>query len=407
MTSNNIPKTTDEIFADALKQRDRVTLPGAQSETAATFQEELDRRNAQRDAAFMTQFQDELKSKPKFEAEALSIADKLGIPRDRVPEDMEVARHMAKVELAKQLAFDKEYPGIRELMTDVKKVRLIHDDLGNLKTTVDTFDWFWRNIESGEVQNEQAWLYAKSAFSELTGAEMDRIREIDEIMSFDASDDGWFDSAARLLGQQVQPISYAAGAGLAAGGITAAVSGPAAPVTGTGVGLKVGAGVFAAHAAITEFGREYNTVLNALVDAGLPHDEAHSRALVAGGAYGIGSAALEVLGVKAVGKPILGGARKFAAKFAGKTLAQKGGGRAFGTAAKEWLSGVSIETGTEGAQEVLSGGMRKVEVWVKGPGSGREAAVRSLKAEGLEVTRIKDCTAIPHNGCRPKKRRRL
>jgi small subunit ribosomal protein S11 len=59
------------------------------------------------------------------------------------------------------------------------------------------------------------------------------------------------------------------------------------------------------------------------------------------------------------------------------------------------------------ALEVLSGGMRKVEVWVKGPGSGREAAVRSLKAEGLEVTRIKDCTAIPHNGCRPKKRRRL
>ncbi len=59
------------------------------------------------------------------------------------------------------------------------------------------------------------------------------------------------------------------------------------------------------------------------------------------------------------------------------------------------------------AQEVLAGGMRKVEVWVKGPGSGREAAVRSLKAEGLEVTRIKDCTAIPHNGCRPKKRRRL
>ena len=59
------------------------------------------------------------------------------------------------------------------------------------------------------------------------------------------------------------------------------------------------------------------------------------------------------------------------------------------------------------AQEVLTSGMRKVEVWVKGPGSGREAAIRSLKAEGLEVSRIKDCSAIPHNGCRPKKRRRL
>ncbi len=59
------------------------------------------------------------------------------------------------------------------------------------------------------------------------------------------------------------------------------------------------------------------------------------------------------------------------------------------------------------AQEVLNAGMKKVEVWVKGPGSGREAAIRSLKAEGLEVSRIKDVTAIPHNGCRPKKRRRL
>ncbi|MFO7652649.1 MAG: 30S ribosomal protein S11 [Candidatus Krumholzibacteriia bacterium] len=59
------------------------------------------------------------------------------------------------------------------------------------------------------------------------------------------------------------------------------------------------------------------------------------------------------------------------------------------------------------AQEVLAGGMRKVEVWIKGPGSGREAAIRSLRAEGLDVSRIKDNTAIPHNGCRPKKRRRL
>ncbi len=58
------------------------------------------------------------------------------------------------------------------------------------------------------------------------------------------------------------------------------------------------------------------------------------------------------------------------------------------------------------AQEVLNGGMRKIEIWVRGPGSGREAAIRTLKAEGLEVTRIKDVTRIPHNGCRPSKRRR-
>ena len=52
-------------------------------------------------------------------------------------------------------------------------------------------------------------------------------------------------------------------------------------------------------------------------------------------------------------------------------------------------------------------GMRKVSVFVKGPGSGRETAIRSLQAAGLEIASIQDCTPIPHNGCRPSKRRRV
>ena len=52
-------------------------------------------------------------------------------------------------------------------------------------------------------------------------------------------------------------------------------------------------------------------------------------------------------------------------------------------------------------------GMKTIEVFVKGPGSGRESAIRSLQAAGLEVTLIKDVTPIPHNGCRPPKRRRV
>ncbi|MCD6308847.1 MAG: 30S ribosomal protein S11 [Candidatus Latescibacteria bacterium] len=59
------------------------------------------------------------------------------------------------------------------------------------------------------------------------------------------------------------------------------------------------------------------------------------------------------------------------------------------------------------AREAISQGLRKVEVYVKGPGVGREAAVRSLQAAGLEITAIKDVTPIPHNGCRPPKRRRV
>lgn len=59
------------------------------------------------------------------------------------------------------------------------------------------------------------------------------------------------------------------------------------------------------------------------------------------------------------------------------------------------------------AKAAMEHGLREVECYVKGPGAGREAAIRSLQAAGLEVSMIKDVTPIPHNGCRPPKRRRV
>ena len=59
------------------------------------------------------------------------------------------------------------------------------------------------------------------------------------------------------------------------------------------------------------------------------------------------------------------------------------------------------------ARKAQEHGMRKVDVFVKGPGSGRETAIRSLQNTGIEVTGIKDVTPVPHNGCRPPKRRRV
>lgn len=59
------------------------------------------------------------------------------------------------------------------------------------------------------------------------------------------------------------------------------------------------------------------------------------------------------------------------------------------------------------AKAAMEHGLRSVDVYVKGPGQGREAAIRALQAAGLEVTLIKDVTPIPHNGCRPPKRRRV
>ncbi len=97
------------------------------------------------------------------------------------------------------------------------------------------------------------------------------------------------------------------------------------------------------------------------------------------------------------------------------TLAD-GNGRAisWGSAGKVGFKGSKKSTpfaaqqaASVAAKDAMDSGLRRIEVWVKGPGSGREAAIRSLSAAGLEITLIKDVTPIPHNGCRPPKRRRV
>jgi small subunit ribosomal protein S11 len=64
-------------------------------------------------------------------------------------------------------------------------------------------------------------------------------------------------------------------------------------------------------------------------------------------------------------------------------------------------------TAESAARKAMEHGLRQIEVYVKGPGSGREAAIRSLQSAGLNITAITDVTPIPHNGCRPPKRRRV
>ena len=60
-----------------------------------------------------------------------------------------------------------------------------------------------------------------------------------------------------------------------------------------------------------------------------------------------------------------------------------------------------------GRRQAMAHGMKEVEIRVKGPGSGRESAIRALQAIGLEISAIKDVTPVPHNGCRPRKKRRV
>lgn len=92
---------------------------------------------------------------------------------------------------------------------------------------------------------------------------------------------------------------------------------------------------------------------------------------------------------------------------AGKTISWGSAGKVGFKGSKKSTPFAAQLAASTAAKEAMDVGLRKIEVWVKGPGSGREAAIRSLSAAGLEITMIKDVTPIPHNGCRPPKRRRV
>jgi small subunit ribosomal protein S11 len=91
----------------------------------------------------------------------------------------------------------------------------------------------------------------------------------------------------------------------------------------------------------------------------------------------------------------------------GNTISWASSGKAGFKGSKKSTPFAAQLAASSAAREAMDLGLRRVEVWVKGPGGGREAAIRSLAAAGLEITLIRDVTPIPHNGCRPPKRRRV
>ena len=91
----------------------------------------------------------------------------------------------------------------------------------------------------------------------------------------------------------------------------------------------------------------------------------------------------------------------------GKVVIWKSGGTSGFKGTKKGTPFAAQIAAEEAAKVAVENGMKKVEVRVKGPGSGREATIRSIQAAGIEVTAIRDVTPIPHNGCRPPKRRRV
>ncbi len=82
-------------------------------------------------------------------------------------------------------------------------------------------------------------------------------------------------------------------------------------------------------------------------------------------------------------------------------------GRAGFKGSRKSTAYAATQVAQRAARDAQSHGLKEVEVWVKGPGSGRESAIRGLQAAGLDISTIKDVTPVPHNGCRPPKRRRV
>ena len=91
----------------------------------------------------------------------------------------------------------------------------------------------------------------------------------------------------------------------------------------------------------------------------------------------------------------------------GNTLSWESSGRVGFKGSRKSTPCAAQRAAEAAAKKAQEHGVKKVEVFVKGPGSGRETAIRSLQAAGLEVGALNDVTAVPHNGCRPKKRRRV
>jgi small subunit ribosomal protein S11 len=91
----------------------------------------------------------------------------------------------------------------------------------------------------------------------------------------------------------------------------------------------------------------------------------------------------------------------------GNTLGWSTAGRVGFKGSRKSTAFAAQQVAQDAARQAMSHGLREIEVRVKGPGSGRESAIRALQAIGLEITTIKDVTPVPHNGCRPRKKRRV
>ena len=158
----------------------------------------------------------------------------------------------------------------------------------------------------------------------------------------------------------------------------------------------------------------------------VPPVEGAEAAKPAGAAAGVAPTAAELLADDLAGKKVVKakGAKNISSGIAhilatfnntlvtitdlhGNLLGWSSAGRVSFKGSRKSTAYAAQQVAQDAARQAMAHGMREIEVRVKGPGSGRESAIRALQAIGLEITIIKDVTPVPHNGCRPRKKRRV
>ncbi len=322
----------------------------------------LERKRQEEDAVFLTA----VRSNPTERAKAAKLAKQLNVPISSAEETVAAEQRTRAADLRKM---HDENPEFGKFLSHLPTVRQLHDDLGNLQLTSRTFDWWRRNYEAGSTINEAGFLKARQALlrsnkADLSWLEKDRLAEIDRIQTMAEMEGGPFDEATKLIGQMVQPALLSLGTGTAAAGV-ASLGGPVS--SGAAFAWGAGAAMFT-HSAIVEFGHEYDAIYQQLIDAGVPADEAHDTALAAGGAYGLGAAAMETIGGTFLAKPIAAAGKRLGGRLLG--LAGPSLKRASGTFVKETLVGGLTETGTEGGQELLAAAAEGIANAYRGTDNG-------------------------------------
>lgn len=358
MTATNLGPGTQESlvpqqFAPAAPIAPQDPQPTAAAEASAwspevlsrVYREAESRRAQERRQQAISALRATAGDDPEREARAQRLARELDTDRRSLPEDLDaVEQRLQEQEIADE-EFEVRYPGLMRRLSDVQFVRLVRDDLGNLKKTVDTFDWWSRNYEAGAVVNEKGAIGLRQAFGTATAFDHDRLAEIRSIEEGASREQGWLATALQVFAQQVEPTKNALLSGAAS-----AAAGAALGPKGAGVGFGKGfTTAYVAQSVATNAGIQYLDML----DQGFTEEEARVGAAI----YGLGAGALDAVGMKLVAKPFASAAKALQGRLKGQVAAGltqqtvKSAAKAF---AAEYLVAVGGEAATEAMQDALA-----------------------------------------------------